>query len=348
MKYHVCYLPGPMPDTVRLAQLCETLGYDCLWLPDQTFHRDPYVALAAAAGATRRIRLGLGVTTPYARHPVQIARAIATLDELSGGRAILGLGAGNKKMFLDKLGLPQQRAVGRVREAVAVIRQLLAGEPVTWESEDLILKGVQLEFPARADLPIYIASRAPLMLSAGGEVADGVIAEALFTPGGIGYFRERVQQGAASAARNGRPLDLVCWQVVHVVADRPAAVEALRPWAAHIVGASSVEIAQRMGIAPEAITAIHAAYREGGQSAAARHVTEREVDAVAIVGDEQHCAARVREIAAQGVSALCLLVRGTTADKEATLQRFAAEVRPLVEGRRAEATDGSRVARERA
>jgi 5,10-methylenetetrahydromethanopterin reductase len=320
-----------MPDTARLAQVCEDLGYDCLWLPDQTFHRDPYVALAAAAAATRRIGLGLGVTTPYARHPVQIARAIASLDELSGGRAILGLGAGNKKMFLDKLGLPQERAAARVRETVTVTRRLLAGEAVSWESPDLTLKEVQLEFPTRPDLPIYIATRAPLMLAVGGEVADGVIAEALFTPGGIRYVQERVGQGAA-ARSNGAVIDTICWQVVHVVDDRPKAVEALRPWAAHIIGASSKEIAERMGIAPEAIAAIQGAYRGGGQSAAAAHVTEREVDAVAIVGDAEFCAARVREVAAHGVDSLCLLVRGTTADKVATLERFARQVIPLVKG----------------
>jgi 5,10-methylenetetrahydromethanopterin reductase len=331
MKFHVCYLPGTPADTVRLAQVCESLGYDCLWLPDQTFHRDPYVALAAAAGATRRIGLGLGVTTPFARHPAQIARAIASLDELSGGRAVLGLGAGNKKMFLDKLGLPQQRAAARVREAVIVARRLLAGACVSWESEDLTLKEVQLEFPARPGLPIYVASRAPLMLTVGGEVADGVIAEALFTPGGISYFQERVAQGAAAAGRNGAAVDTICWQVVHVVDDRPAAVEALQPWAAHIVGASSVEIAERMGIAPQAVSAIQAAYRSGGQSAAAAHVTAAEVDAVAIVGDAGHCAEKIRVIAEHGVGALCLLVRGSTAEKEAALGRFAREVMPLVQ-----------------
>jgi len=331
MKFQACYLPGAMPETIRLAQVCEDLGYDCVWLPDQTFHRDPFVALAAIAQATRRIQIGLGVTTPYARHPVQIARAIATIDELSGGRAILGLGAGNKKMFLDKLGLPQDRAAARIRETAIVTRKLLAGESVTWESPDLILRDVQLEFPARASLPIYVASRAPLMLSVGGEVADGVIAEALFTPGGMRYFLERIQQGAMAAGRTGAPMETVCWQVVNVSDDRDKAVEELRPWAAHIIGASSEDIVQHMGIAPEASAAIHAAYRAGGQSAAAHHVTAREVDAVTIVGDAAHCAEKVRAIAAGGVTALTLLVRGSTADKERVLRQFAEQVMPQIE-----------------
>ena len=328
MKFQVCYLPGAMPETIHLAQVCEDLGYDCVWLPDQTFYRDPFVALAAIAQTTRRIQIGLGVTTPYARHAVQVARAIATIDELSGGRAILGLGAGNKKMFLDKLGLPQDRAAARIRETAIVTRRLFAGEAVTWESPDLILREVQLEFPARANLPIYIASRAPLMLSVGGEVADGVIAEALFTPDSIRYFLERVQQGALTAGRNGTPIETVCWQVVNVSDDRDKAVEELRPWAGHIIGASSEDIVQRLGITPEASAAIHSAYRAGGQNAAAKHVTAREVDAVAIVGGADHCAEKIKTIAAGGVTALTLLVRGSTADKERVLRQFAEQVMP--------------------
>ncbi|HZQ06583.1 MAG TPA: LLM class flavin-dependent oxidoreductase [Anaerolineae bacterium] len=326
MKFQVCYLPGAIPETIRLAQLVEDLGYDCVWLPDQTFHRDPFVALAAIAGATQRIQLGLGVTTPYARHPVQIARAIATVDEMSEGRAILGLGAGNKKMFLDKLGMPQDRAAARIRETVSIIRKLLAGETVSWSSADLTLQDVKMEFPARADLPIYIASRAPLMLSVGGEVADGVIAEALFTPESIQYFLERVERGAREAERDSASIETVCWQVVQVTDDRERGVEGLRSWAAHIIGASSDEIVERLGIAPDVSAAIHAAYREGGQNAAAQYVGAREVDAVAIVGPPEHCAEKIQRIAAEGIGAVTLLVRGTTADKEDTLKRLAAQV----------------------
>ncbi len=120
------------------------------------------------------------------------------------------------------------------------------------------------------------------------------------------------------------------FQVVNVADDRARAVEELRPWAAHIIGASSEEIVQRMGIAPEASAAIHAAYRDGGQNAAAKHVTAREVDAVAIVGDAGYCVEKVRAITAEGVTALTLLVRGAAAEKERILRQFAEQVMPRV------------------
>src|SRR5687767_15819548 len=106
MRSGVAFIPGmPARDVVALARQAEALGYDDLYLPDQTFHRDPFALLALCAEATERIRLGLAVTNPYTRHPVQIARAAATLAEMSEGRFVLGLGAGNKPRVLAGLGI---------------------------------------------------------------------------------------------------------------------------------------------------------------------------------------------------------------------------------------------------
>jgi 5,10-methylenetetrahydromethanopterin reductase len=247
MRLQVCFLQETLPETVRLARLCEDLAYDLVWLPDQSFHRDPFVTLAMIGHQTSRIKVGLGVTNPYSRHPAQIARAIATVDEVSCGRAVLGLGAGNKKMFLDKLGIPQDRPAAKVRASVVAIRRLLGGECVNSEDANVTLREVELEFPARADIPIYVASRAPRMLAVAAEVADGVIAEALFTSGGIRYVRERIAVGAKAAGRSSECVDTVFWQIVDVTDDRAASLDMMRPFAAHIIGASSAEIVECRG-----------------------------------------------------------------------------------------------------
>lgn len=326
MTFQICFLPKGIPEAVHLAKLCEQLGYDLIWIPDQSFHHDPYIMLSAIAQETEAIRVGLGVTTPFSRHPVQIARAIASLDELSGGRAVLGLGAGNKRMFLDKLGIPQKRAAALVRQSVEVIRKLLAGETVEWESPDLILKDVRLEFPTQAEIPIHVASRSPLMLSVGGEVADGVIAEALFTAGGVRYVREQIQKGAGETGRDWKSVEHICWQVMDCTEDRVSGVETLRPWAAHIIGASRPEILSRLGIDPDRGYAIQSAYRAGGVEAAVEHVTEEEVDAIAVVGDGMHCMSFVERLRDEGVSSIAFLVRGSEADKERSLRGFAKTV----------------------
>ena len=90
-------------DASETARLVEELGYDDLWIPDQSFHHDPFILLTRCAGATSSIRLGVAVTNPLTRHPVQIARASATLAELSGGRFVLGLGAGNRSRVLPSV-----------------------------------------------------------------------------------------------------------------------------------------------------------------------------------------------------------------------------------------------------
>lgn len=326
MRYQVCFLPQSLQEAAQLAALAEELGYDSVWIPDQTFHRDPFVLLSAVARATKQIGIGLGVTTPYARHPVQIARAVGTLDELSGGRVMLGMGAGNKKMFLDKLGIEQKGAASLMRQTVNCIRELFAGDTVEWSSPEFRLNQVQLEFPTRPDIPIFIASRSPLMLTVGGEVADGVIAEALFTPGGVQYVRERISLGAKKSGRNWEHVQHICWQVLDVNDDRNAAVKALKRWAAHIIGASSREFTERMGIDEDVADRIRTAYAKAGVESAAEYVGPDEVDAIAIAGDGSHCRRMVEQISTQGINTISFLVRGSLQAKERTLRGFAESV----------------------
>src|SRR5215471_16186876 len=106
----------PATQLVELGQLCESLGYDQLWYTDVRLLRDCYVGLAALALRTERIHLGPGVTDPYSRHPAVTAATIATLDELSGGRALLGLGVGGGGF--RELGLSTPLPVAALREAV--------------------------------------------------------------------------------------------------------------------------------------------------------------------------------------------------------------------------------------
>src|SRR2546425_10316476 len=109
--------------------MAEATGYDDLWLADERFFREAYACLTLCALRTRRVRLGPCVTDPYTRHPALTAMAIATLDEISGGRAALGIGAGVSGF--RELGVDPARSAVAVREAVELIRRLLAGETVT-------------------------------------------------------------------------------------------------------------------------------------------------------------------------------------------------------------------------
>src|SRR5262245_21072677 len=105
---------------VELGRISEELGYRCLWYTDLRFAPDCFIGLAAIAGRTREIRLGPGVVDPYTRHPSAIASAIATLDEMAGGRAVLGLGVGGHG--LKQLGIEHRLPVAGMRGAEGVVR----------------------------------------------------------------------------------------------------------------------------------------------------------------------------------------------------------------------------------
>jgi 5,10-methylenetetrahydromethanopterin reductase len=155
------------------ARRAEAAGYDTLWIADEKFYRDPWIVLTAVAGATSRVRLGTGVTEPYARHPALIAAAMATLAELVPDRAlVIGLGAGGPGF--PPMGVVRHRPNRAIAEAVTIMRGLLAGERVDFEGEVVSFRGGSLNFPSHS-LPIYVAARASGMLATAGRVADGVI-----------------------------------------------------------------------------------------------------------------------------------------------------------------------------
>src|SRR5439155_1368911 len=119
-----------------LAEMAEATGYDDFWLADERFFREAYASLTLCALRTRRMRLGPCVTDPYSRHPALTAMAIATLDEIAGGRAILALGAGVSGF--RELGIDASRSAAAIREGVELIRRLLAGDTVTAKGRDVM------------------------------------------------------------------------------------------------------------------------------------------------------------------------------------------------------------------
>src|SRR5579864_4916654 len=110
----------PVAELVDRSRLAEASGYDAVWVADERFYREVYSTLAVLAQNTRRVQLGTCVTDPFARHPALTAMAIATLDEISGQRAILGIGAGISGF--PELGIVRRKPAAAIREMVEVVR----------------------------------------------------------------------------------------------------------------------------------------------------------------------------------------------------------------------------------
>jgi 5,10-methylenetetrahydromethanopterin reductase len=159
----------PVAALVRHAALAESMGFDSVWVIDsQLLCREVTVTLAAILLATKTIRAATGVTQPVTRHASVMASAMATLSELSGGRAIMGIGTGFSSLRTIGLG---QAKIAEVETYVGSVRALLRGDPVRFGDTDGSLSWL----PAPASVPIVIAATGPRMIRTAGRIADGVI-----------------------------------------------------------------------------------------------------------------------------------------------------------------------------
>jgi 5,10-methylenetetrahydromethanopterin reductase len=185
---------------MEYARLIDDLGLGTLWYADERFYRETYVGLAACALATSRVLLGTCVTDPYTRHPALTAAAIASLDELSGGRAVLGYGAGISGYH--NLGIKMDRSARRLREAITMVRRLLKGERFSLEGETLTLHDAAMKFqPIRNSIPVVLAADGPLVLRLAGEIADATMVAHCASPRILLDKLVHVQEGRRKADR---------------------------------------------------------------------------------------------------------------------------------------------------
>jgi 5,10-methylenetetrahydromethanopterin reductase len=244
----------PATQLVELGQLCESLGYDQLWYTDVRLLRDCYVGLAALALRTERIHLGPGVTDPYSRHPAVTAATIATLDELSGGRALLGLGVGGGGF--RELGLSTPLPVAALREAVDVVRRLLRSEQVTTRGKVISLTDGRIQFvPVRPHVPIYFATHGAQITKLAGEIADGVLIANTALPAAVAFYVGQLREGTTRAGRSLRDLDISLRFEVCIDDDEEAAFKVMRRRVAQRLmnGYPHLEFLERLEVAlPEA------------------------------------------------------------------------------------------------
>lgn len=286
-------------ELVALAMQAEKLGCDTVWVNDDRLQKDVFTVLAALCGPTDRVRLGPGVTNPYSRHPALVASAIATLDELSEGRAVLGLGAGGTNH--RTLGVDRRAPASALREAITLVRGLLAGREVTLEGNVVRAFEARLEFtPARAAVPIYVGARGPKVLEVAGELADGVIVGSVASADGWDYALARVASGCRRARRSLEDVTICGWLPVSVANKREAAIDAVRPMVATslitsrpILGSLGVELPDRFARRMEELGWSLAA---SAVAQAAAALPAELVDRFAIAGTATECRERIEQL----------------------------------------------------
>ena len=191
----------PLADEMLYARLAERFGFTSIWQGETRTERDSTISIAAMASVTGKIGLGTGVLHTWTRNVVTLATTFSTLDELSGGRARLGIGALWEPMA-SKIGIERKNPLNAVREYVQVLRSLFKGEEVNFSGQFVKVSGIRLERVPQK-VPVYVGATGPKMAELSGEVADGILLNYLVSPE---YNRETLKHIETGAKRAGRSL----------------------------------------------------------------------------------------------------------------------------------------------
>ena len=323
----------PADELIALGRLCEDLGYDQLWYTDIRMFRECYLGLAAIAAHTRRIHLGPGVTDPYSRHPAVTASTIATLDEMTGQRALLGLGVG--LTGFRELGIRAEHPVAALRETVDLVRRLLRGEEITFQGKVISLAGGKLQFaPVRTSIPIYFATQGQRITELAGEVADGVMIANTALPSAVDFYLDCVRRGAEKGRRTLSDVDVVL-RFEMCISGHPAQADAVmrRRVAMRVAaGYGHWDYLERLGITlPQAFIDI-AARRDLRAAADASHLLPPEaVERMVLAGDSAGVAAQLARALRPGVTRVIVRPHAVAGESHGdVLRRFANEVMPRV------------------
>jgi len=278
-----------------MAKLAEDAGFQNIWITDHYNNRDVWTTLAVLSLLTNKILLGTGVTNPYTRNAAITASSIASINELSGGRATLGIGPGDRATF-DKMGIDWDKPLSRVKEAVLAIRAFLAREQVNQAG----FKGAQMAF-STAKIPIYIGAQGPKMLELAGSIADGVLINASH-PDDFKFAVPVIRQGAEKAGRKPEDVQVCAYASFSADKDQAKAVNASKIVVAFIVAGSPENVLQRHGIGMDDARKISDALAKYDFKSAMEAVTPRMSEAFSVSGNPKDCLARVDELLKTGVT----------------------------------------------
>ncbi len=315
-----------------LARFAEEQGYvHCTSIDSQNLCRDSIAMMALATARTERISIGHAVTNPYTRHAAVLANAIATLDEISGGRAFLGIGAGGSAVAM--IG-KNPRPLTELADYVAFFRDFTAGRPTSWQ-------GVPMRSEwARRDIPVVIGTHGTKSCQLAGRIADGVFLPG-FDPEIARWKRARVAEGAESAGRTLADLHVWSRGAVFIHDDLDHAREYVRSYAAtsafflwrSVLSKDTPESKELAAALPGAVLSEMAALAErydwyqhevtGAPHAA--DLSPRLIDCFAIYGPASRCAERLEELRSLGVELISLVLYGVP-DQKAMVRNFAESV----------------------
>jgi 5,10-methylenetetrahydromethanopterin reductase len=313
MKISYVMLPNyPIAESVEYIKLADQLGFHGCYAADETWHKDMWLLFAAAADKTANIRFGPSVSGVVLREPTLITQAVATLDDITGGRAECVIGSGNFGLLAQyHIDWTQTRPLSRVKEAHHVIRTLLDDGVINYDGEFFKYTGLfTFARPVQQRLPVVIgAMRGPKSFQLAGEQFDGVHHALSYTRGAYDYVVEHVRAGAERTGRDWQSLDIGAWIVFAVGTDSAAAKEAARSMVGLYASAMPAEQLERNGVDPQELQPIIEALGRGDLAAAVELTSPELADRMSVAGTPEECVAKMRtEMVDAGVNHLILAI----------------------------------------
>ncbi|MDO5111754.1 MAG: LLM class flavin-dependent oxidoreductase [Clostridia bacterium] len=288
-------------EIVSNARLAEDMGFATCWVAEDYFCGGAFSIAAACAAHTQRIRVAIGVLNPYTRHPALSAMEAAALYRLSNGRLEVAIGASNKLWIEKQMGIPFAKPLSSVRDTVAIMRGVFAGEKFSYHGEAFSANDILPRTSKCEALPLLLGVKSEKMLHMAGQIADGVLLSVGTSANYVRWVKEELQKGAAVIGRDIKDYRISAYLIFSIDEDRELARSKVKTKLAYYLGLHGDNvIMQQAGIAPELLTA----FREGFLRGAYRTdlVTDEIIDALSVSGNPKECRQKLQALLDAGVT----------------------------------------------
>ena len=291
-------------EKVEYARHAENLGLKSIWLAEHYYHRDAMIAAAAILSKTVKVTVGTSVINPYTRNPALIAMSAATLDEMSDGMFILGIGTGFPQWIEEQMDIPVGNLGRSLVESLEIIRNILHRKETSFEGRRFVMRNVSLGFDSSSSrIPIYVAAVGPRMLEMAGRIADGVILSGgKSSPSYLRWSMKAIRRGLSSGRE--KEFAKVCLVFTSLARSKAKARTMVKP--------SLLMPLMRPGRAKlvlgdeSLIKDARDAFDAGDRKHALERLPDDVVDTLSISGNAEECMRGIRKFADLGLTDLVL------------------------------------------
>ncbi|MFO1395997.1 MAG: LLM class flavin-dependent oxidoreductase [Burkholderiales bacterium] len=316
----------PVRDAVVIAQRAEAVGGRSFWIAEHLGYREVFVTATAIALGTATGRIVPTAISPYLRHPVPMAMALASLAELAPGRIDVAAGVGNP-MFLRESGLEPEKPLEAMRDYVEALRALATGDPVQKQGRTFRLAGARVSFKPDTSIPVHIAAMGPQMLRLTGRIADGVVLSSGLSAESVRRALALVDEGARAEQRDPALIGRASYIYFLAGGDAESRGRVREKLAFLFRNATIKDNLDASGLRIDH-EAIMAAVARRDVKTAASLVTDEAVELFTITGDVATCRRRVREYRDAGLTEIVLSLVGTPEDRMRSLEHVPAILAP--------------------